>query len=201
MEGYVFKWINFIKGWKPRYLQLDKNNLYMSKKKDDQNEQIELKTAKIISEKKKKQFCIEIKPNKLIYLKTNTENEKTLWVSALTEAIEIQSKYTEIILEDNNVDQSLVSQVSMNGLTFNFSEQYKTFQNEINKNENETDLYGNCIKNILTMQNLLFEYTHSMEALNLHIFEKNKKKTHPLKNIYDDLNNIKYELKVTIELS
>jgi hypothetical protein len=197
MEGYVFKWINFIKGWKPRFLIIEKNNLYISKRKEDEKEGIDLKSARVVDEKKKKHFYIETGINKVIYFKTNTDNEKTLWLNCLCEAIETQSKRgVSLCIEDKKLDETNFDRVSMNGLTFNFSDQYKTYQSEINKGENETDLYGSCVKNILTMQNLLFEYSYSMEAMNLYILNKKKKENHPIRKVYDELNNIKYELKV-----
>ena len=78
MEGYVYKWVNFMKGWKPRYIILDEktNTLLYSKHKTDKNiKMVSLKTARIIDEKKKKYFVIE-KDNSKFFLRTNTEEEK-----------------------------------------------------------------------------------------------------------------------------
>jgi hypothetical protein len=205
MEGYVFKWLNFLKGWKPRYLVVESHTIYISNKKDDNNnkEKIELTSAKIIDEKKKKNFLIETPHNKF-YFKTNTENEKIMWFNYLTEAIakinsikqkeqieELQSPH-ESIKEFNSKENTTTS---INRLNINFSESYKAYQVEIEKNQGD-QAYGALFKNVLTMQNLLFEYSHSMEQMNYYILNKKKKDSHPLVKIYEDLSNIKYELKV-----
>ena len=54
MEGYIFKWLNFIKGWKARFVVIDANLLIISKKKgDEKREVVDLHEAKIVDEKKK----------------------------------------------------------------------------------------------------------------------------------------------------
>jgi hypothetical protein len=88
MEGYVFKWVNFIKGWKPRYMVLDQECLYYSKNKNEQpkKKKMNLGDLKITDEKKKKHFLIEFQEKK-IYIKTNTDDEKKAWIAKFLENI------------------------------------------------------------------------------------------------------------------
>ena len=89
MEGYLYKWTNFIKGWTIRYFFISKNILYYSKQKgDSEKSAIHLKIAKVIPEKNKKSLIIETGTNK-IYLKAITEEERDIWINAINNEIAI----------------------------------------------------------------------------------------------------------------
>jgi hypothetical protein len=111
MEGYLFKWTNFIKGWTIRYFVLSKHILYYYKQKDDtEKNAIHLKIAKVIPEKNKKSFVIETGTNK-IYLKANSESERDIWISAISNEIHVlnQSQFTlkdeKIVLTEDVFDK------------------------------------------------------------------------------------------------
>lgn len=69
MEGYVFKWVNFIKGWKPRYMVLEQESLSYSKNKNEvpKKKKMNLRDIKITDEKKKKHFLIEFQEKKIYF--------------------------------------------------------------------------------------------------------------------------------------
>ena len=88
MEGYLFKWTNFMKGWRVRYFILLDNTLYYRKTKDQNSKRIEIKlfNCNIIDEKRKRQFLLEFTDNDCInklYLKTQTDDEKVKWLEKL----------------------------------------------------------------------------------------------------------------------
>ena len=120
-EGYLYKWTNFIKGWRVRYFMLDKDNkFYYIKKKEHEEDKdnketklIKLNHCKLIDEKKKKQFILEISKTdkmhrttkvetKVTYLKTNTEEEKIKWIELLNHAI-AKAKLEQETNEDESI--------------------------------------------------------------------------------------------------
>ena len=109
-KGYLNKWTNFIKGWRLRYFTLVDCSLYYTKKEDtDKNKkEIKLFQFKLKDEKRKKQFLLERTPlviekeeKEVIYLKTNTEEEKIMWIEKLTEAIAKACKIHNDIENEN----------------------------------------------------------------------------------------------------
>ena len=89
MEGFLFKWTNFIKGWTICYFVLDKHILYYSKQKGDPNKNaIHLKIAKVSPEKNNKSFIIDTGTNK-VHLKANSEEERDIWLNSIANEISI----------------------------------------------------------------------------------------------------------------
>ena len=88
MEGYIFSWTNFIKGWRPRYIILEKDSLFISHKKgDDKKKTIEIKPNTTIIDDKKTKFSLRNPDEKIIYLKAKTQEEKDEWIINLNNAI------------------------------------------------------------------------------------------------------------------
>jgi hypothetical protein len=191
MEGYMFKWLNFIKGWKARFVILDANFLKISKKKGDEKQEIiDLKEAKIVDEKKKKYFLIETSKKKL-YFKTENEEYKQSWLLKLIKhknkiGIEqppfekVESPKKDILL--NEIEQG------------RFSMAYKQYKEEINK-QNVCVPFDNVIKNLLNIQNLIFELTYCIDDYRVNINQKSLSKDE-LHKTHDGLINIKNEMKV-----
>lgn len=103
MEGYLFKWTNFIKGWTIRYFVLSKHILYYYKQKgDSEKNAIHLKIAKVIPEKNKKSFVIDTGTNK-IYLKANSEEERDIWINSITTEINILNQSQATIKDEKIV--------------------------------------------------------------------------------------------------
>jgi len=83
MEGYVFEWINFIKGWRPRYLICENQFLFVShQKSDNKKKQIELSIISKVIDDKKKKFSVDLGNNR-IYFKAKTSQEKDLWMEVI----------------------------------------------------------------------------------------------------------------------
>jgi len=107
MEGYVYKWTNFIRGYKTRYLVLMGHQLFCYKKKNDTKSKIyDLKVCKIADDKKKT-FIIETNTNDKLYFKTNTENEKKEWIIKLLESSKPHRQSIASEKEKINVKESL----------------------------------------------------------------------------------------------
>lgn len=160
MEGYVFKWINFIRGYKPRYLILKDHQLYCHKKKNDtKSEVFDLRICRII-EDKKKNFMIETPNNDKLHFKTNTENEKKEWIIKLQEI-------------SRTARQSIVSDKDKIHPIDSLNELRKCVLNQID-NQTSPD-----------KQNALFE----LKKTNSCVVEKNVKEINEVPHIVDYLQN------------
>lgn len=102
MEGYLFKWTNFIKGWTIRYFLLTKHILYYMKEKGDNDKNaIHLKIAKVVPEKNKRSFVIDTGTNK-IHLKANTEEERDIWIAAITnEILILNQSHSQVSIKED----------------------------------------------------------------------------------------------------
>ncbi len=104
MEGYVFEWINFIKGWRPRYLKCENNYISLSHQKGDiKKKQIELSEDSKIFDDKNKKFSVDIGKLK-IYFKAKTPEEKNLWI----EAIKLTITNMSIFNKNNKIAQPVI---------------------------------------------------------------------------------------------
>jgi len=100
MEGYIFSWINFIKGWRPRYIKLEEKEkmLIISHKKTETKSSskkpklIEIKETSIIIDDKKTKFSFKNIGQNLIYFKAKTNEEKDNWMQKLNEIINSQKE-------------------------------------------------------------------------------------------------------------
>ena len=191
MEGYLFKWLSFIKGWKPRFLVLEGKTLKISKKKDDEKHSIiDLNEAKIIDEKKKKYFLIETTKKKL-YLKTENEEQKLSWIKKLNEHKGVTNTKKPFERASSPPKEAVEEEISEKG---RFSMAYKQYSEEINKQNLNLPLDG-VIKNLLNIQNLIFELTYCVDDFKANINQKNINKDDLFKT-HNELWNIKNELKV-----
>jgi hypothetical protein len=191
MEGYLFKWLNFIKGWKARFIILEDNLLIISKKKGEEKKEIvDLNDAKIIDEKKKKYIFIETSKKKL-YFKTDNEEQKQSWLKVLNEHKNklMNEKYP--FEKKTNSPSKRVQEENIDG---RFSLAYKTYSQEINK-QNASAPLDSVVKNLLNIQNLIFEFTYCIDDYKLNINQKHINKDELFKT-YEGLINIKNEMKV-----
>jgi len=146
-KGYLNKWTNFIKGWRLRYFTLVDCTLYYTKKEDtDKNKkEIKLFQFKLKDEKRKKQFLLERTPlviekeeKEVIYLKTNTEEEKIMWIEKLTEAIakackihnDIENENMKYIIHNNEEVTTRQSSKSYCAYIKNYYEDNFTFKHD-----------------------------------------------------------------------
>ena len=221
MEGYVFEWINFIKGWKARYLIIEKNFLFISQlKNDSKKKNIELtEDCKIIDDKKNK-FSIDFGKKK-IYFKSKTDEEKTLWIEKLKQNIsEIKNieiplnaqinsyrNIKETPVEAKNIDAQInndlekpkkVEEKTTENLRF--SNCYTKYQ-ELIENEFQNSKMSNFDKTMFgfkNLQNLIFEYSNNLENFKEYIINVNNPKDNELKIIFNSFFIIKTEIKVNI---
>ena len=104
MEGYLYKWTNYISGWKLRYF-VKKNNslLYFISKGDKPKGKINLSESKI-SEDPNNDLRFEIEMGtSIIYLKAKTISEREMWLKNIKNNTKEQNN---IIEENENIDKS-----------------------------------------------------------------------------------------------
>ena len=192
MEGYLFKWTNFIKGWTIRYFLLNKHILYYSKQKgDDEKNAIHLKIAKVIPEKNKKSFVIDTGTNK-IYLKANSEEERDIWISAISNEINILNHSLASIKEDNkhNLTEDVFDKITK--ANAEIDEKKKEAAGKVEENiilENKENLISNSEKNTNNNQNNL-NYTSLDFKNNIEIPDEVKNLISFDKANYEDNNKL-----------
>lgn len=90
MEGYIFKFINFFEGWKPRYAIVKDYKLEMGFKKDEPTKKVySIINLKVVP-KDKCEFILDLGSKKL-QLKAYTEIERNGWVNYIKDK---QLQYT-----------------------------------------------------------------------------------------------------------
>ncbi len=200
MEGYLFKWTNFIKGWRVRYFILVESTIYYSKTKDQKSKRIEIKLSqsKIIDEKRRRQFLLEFTDNDCInklYLKTQTDDEKIKWLEKLNDAKRNIQNITSIIpqnlkIVNEDYEDERESMVNPRVSMFGNGRCKKQFQEDDPFYERHQDLISN-IKHFHTFYlNLhidLQNFLYSIESGN----------RSNLNLIYENLVNQKNEFKVS----
>ena len=84
MEGYLYKWTNYITGWKLRYFVLKNNILfYYELKGEKPRGKIHMSVSKV-SEDPLNDLKLEIETGtSIIYLKCHTTSEKSIWLESL----------------------------------------------------------------------------------------------------------------------
>ncbi len=103
MEGYVFEWINFIKGWRPRYLISENQYLFISHQKSDiKRKQFELSDSSKLIDDKNKKFSVDFGKTK-IYFKAKSIEEKDLWIEKIKQNISNAVKKAS----NNNLDEKI----------------------------------------------------------------------------------------------
>ena len=203
MEGYLFKWTNFIKGYQIRYFIIIKHILYYSKQKgDSENKAIPLKISKVIPEKEKsKCFIIESGSSKF-HLKANSTEDRDIWVEAISNEIAILNLSQ---MEKKNYqnhekkNQNIVKQpILMKDENFNFSKtchiQKSKFMGEENPNYLFLSNLDEITKQIQGFQSIYFQFSEGLENINL-AFMKNKNKDE-LKKLFSELGSIRKNFKV-----
>jgi hypothetical protein len=202
MEGYILKWINFIKGWTPRYMIFEEkeNRISINNKKNETKKKwkfIEIKYTTSILEDKKNKFSIKNEGNKIIYFKTKTKEEKDNWIQIINKAINIQiqnkekekidmleSKFYKSEENDDNCDKESI--LKGNKLEKNKDNTNKNTNSNKNKNPTSKEKKIFFSKNFYIFEDLLNkEYKESsMNNLDQVIYSfKN------LQNLFFEFNN------------
>jgi len=196
MEGYLFKWTNFIKGWRVRYFILVDTSLYYRKTKDQNNKRIEIKLSQcnIIDEKKRSQFLLEFTDNDCInklYLKAQSDDEKVKWLERLNAAKSLCDKNITSIIPKNLkiINENTVNTESEKIITPQFK--LKKFQEDDPFYEKHNELIAN-IKQFHT-----FYLNLHIELENFYYSLENNDPTN-LSLIYHELINQKNEFKVSL---
>lgn len=199
MEGNLFKWINFIKGWKQRYFSIENHILYYSDEKNDPNKKaIQLKLAKLISDdNNKKCFSISI-GKKTIYLKTDTLEETAKWTYFIERGISISNELENFKDQLNTKDEDeIINDLSFESLDQD-QEYDKSRRRTVNNYNFDKDVDGKLkefTKLIQCLQKLYFNFSIELGKMNSDI-NQNEKEHSWAKNYYFNLLTIKQELKV-----
>lgn len=193
MEGYLYKWTNYIKGWRLRFFSVENYILYYSKEENNPNKKaIQLKQAILDSDKTKKSFTIEI-GNKKIYLKTNSQEETSKWTNFLVRAISMSSEI------ENFKDLLNIKEDIDNNVSFEFTEKEKQ-PNSVNRKtshlkieEEINEKIKEFTKLIQCFQKTYFNLSLELDRMNSDI---NQNENDLVKNYYFNLLAIKQDLKV-----
>lgn len=88
MEGYLYKWTNYISGWKLRYFVLKNNVLfYFITKGDKPRGKLSLKDSQILEDLNNDlKLQIESSNGTIIYIKAKTTSEREMWLKALNKS-------------------------------------------------------------------------------------------------------------------
>lgn len=172
MEGYVFKWVNFIKGWKPRYMVLEQESLSYSKNKNEvpKKKKMNLRDIKITDEKKKKHFLIEFQEKK-IYFKTNTDDEKKAWITKILESINNISQSKSVkdintIIHNKSTSKSFINSNFFDIKIKNFKEKDST---DKEKKSEQVERRKSKIENLSLTQTGSYEIEKDVEKVPKHI--------------------------------
>lgn len=221
MEGYLFKWVNIIVGWKPRYISINNGCIEISVKKEDEVKKkynID-KCLKIINDKKI-EFTLDFGFKK-VFLKAMSELEKASWILAIkneeTKEIEKNNKTCNSNTKNkkhndkastNNIKEvknNKLVNISNNDLLFNNSLKEKKENDDLDQiksNSLASNVYNNIadkIKNsvlniqndVLELNNYIIKYSYMLEDL--------KDKKSPFFKFYDDLIHLKYNLRSNLD--
>lgn len=228
MEGYLLKWINFIKGWSKKYFILSKHILYYSNQKgDSEKSAINLNIAKLIPEKNKTSFIIETGSNK-IYLKASSEKERDNWIKLIRKEIAnphhlVTSFKNENLLipQDSlndktqaNVDKEEIFSQEFLKIDENFLEKNEKIDEKsskdkplINYDSRYFEDYNKLIMNkiddmsklIQSFQSSYFQFSEGLENINFALMHnKTKVAKDEVTKIHLELINVKKEFKVLI---
>lgn len=173
MEGYLYKWINMINGWKPRYIQISIGTIEFSNSKNSNaNKKIINITQIEILEVNMKKFeiiIIDKEKNNQISLRASSEFELASWIVAIKES---QSKVKMKIMEEIQKNSPKIEAKEM-------------------KIEDPIKGIYDCLINIKDTNN---EMNSALTIINEQLQSK-KDKSHPLFKAYDTLFKIKHVIK------
>jgi hypothetical protein len=193
MEGNLYKWTNYIKGWKLRYFIVENHVLYYSYSKNDLNKKaIKLNSAILLPGKNNKSFIIQIE-NKKVYLCSNTDENASEWISFIEKEISMSNeleKFKVLINENDGKNRKL---------------SFKIVEN--NENNMPNHPYGNLENNkfkeltklMQCFQNTYFNLSMELEKMNSDI-NNTEKENAWVRNYYINLLAIKQEFKVIFGL-
>lgn len=189
MEGNLYKWTNYIKGWKLRYFTVENHILYYSYSKNDSNKKaIKLISAKLLHGKNNKSFIIQIQ-DKNLYLCSNTEEEASKWMNFLEKEISMSNeleKFRGIISAKDNENLNI---------SFKIVENKELKESNPVKGKKENNKFKELTKLMQCFQNTYFNLSMELERLNNDI-NNNEKQNTWVKNYYINILAIKQELKV-----
>lgn len=169
MEGYIYKWLNIISGFKPRYAVIKDGKLELSASKDDPNKKFyDLSSSKIIEDKKQNHFSIELNGKKISF-KTYSEYERSQWIKALYQE-QLGTKEKEMI--------------------------EKKFEMEI---ETDKDLHKVMCDSLYNIQNNVFELNIAINTLHSYLQTGKGKKDVTLLNLYEQFLTIKQNLRNNVD--
>lgn len=93
MEGYMYKWTNYVYGWKKRYFVLHNGVLQYCKEKGQARKgALHLNIAQVQSHSKNPCRIIVDSGTTVLHLKTNTQEDALQWLNALRAAQELLQK-------------------------------------------------------------------------------------------------------------
>lgn len=165
MEGYIFKFVNFFEGWKPRYAIIRDYKLEMGFKKDEPAKKVySLINLKVIS-KDKCEFILDFGSKIKLELRTYTEIERNGWVNYIKDK-QLQYALESRLLQSSTDKRRKSSTFNDNYSQFGFD---SDFQNpdkgslSIFENQFQDSVQVIC-KNILTLNgtlSLFHEYIYN----------------------------------------
>jgi hypothetical protein len=150
MEGYLYKWTNYISGWKLRYFVFKNNVLfYYISKGDKPKGKIHLSESKITEDPANDlKFEIEMGTS-IFYLKAKTISERDMWLKVLKKTNLISDGNEEIVnndkcddLDSQNDDNSEKFQRKLNVLrrcTDKMNNTYLKYTEILEKNKSKID--------------------------------------------------------------
>lgn len=169
MEGYIYKWLNIISGFKPRYAVIKDGKLELSSSKDDTHKKYyDLSLSKIIEDKKHNHFSIELDGKKISF-KTYSEYERSQWIKALHQE------------QQGQKDKEAIE---------------KKFEMEI---ESDKDLHKVMCDSLFSIQNNVFELNLAINTLHQYLQTGKGKKDVILLNLYEQFLTIKQNLRNNVD--
>ncbi len=178
MEGYLYKWINMISGWKPRYVSILDGRIEVSQTKNEVNKKVYNLVHINIIDYKKCEFQLIDKDNQTeLFFKTFSEIEKASWIFHIKDE---QSKTKCTIMKKNQK-----------------TNRKSTLSDEKEKVKNQ-DPIKFLETGLLSIQENVHEMNIALSLLNEHLQTINNK-NHPLVKAYDQFFKIKQNLRQNID--
>lgn len=185
MEGYLFKYVNMILGWRPRYFILSKTTLEIKQKKEDANGKRYDITSMNIFNEKKTEFSLEFRDRKIL-LKAFSEIEKATWLLAIKE------QQHQILIGLQNQTCNLSSMFSSKNARSSRKESEKKDCNPYKK-----DFKTHIRDSLTSIQYSIFDLNIAIN--NLHLYLQENLKNEQLLKIYDSFLFVKQSLRSSID--
>ena len=190
MEGYLFKWVNIIAGWKPRYVTIGQGKVEISKSKVDSEAKVYNLLHITITNKEKNEFVINDNEKKQqIHLKAMSEKEKACWIVSIKE----QQSITRMeIIEANQLNTNPKQQMTTNEISINKN------QSDLSLNKVSIEPRLSLKEYLLKIQNDIMDMNFPLTCIHEHL-QTIKDNKHPLFKAYDSFVSIKLSLKENLE--